>query len=164
MTTTEGNTLGDLEEWLASNWDPQLTLRQWWARLAESGWSQPHWPVEWYGKGLSRAAANEAVRIIREFGAVTAPVGFGTGMAGPTLLVYGSDEQKAHHLPKMVAGIDCYCQLFSEPNAGSDLAGLQTRAIITGTGRTILVNLVFRDTGLAQSVALQVERLRAIGL
>ena len=51
MTTTD--VIDELHEWLKQAWDPNLTLREWWARLAESGWSQPHWPVEWFGKGCS---------------------------------------------------------------------------------------------------------------
>ena len=128
MTTAETNVLDQLHEWLKTAWDPNLTLREWWARLAESGWSQPHWPTEWFGQGRSPAEASVIVRAIREFGAVTAPVGFATGMAGPTLLIHGRDDQKSRLLPGMVTGTDAYCQLFSEPNAGSDLAGLQTRA------------------------------------
>jgi alkylation response protein AidB-like acyl-CoA dehydrogenase len=128
MTISETTALEELHEWLRTAWDPDLTLREWWARLASSGWSQPHWPAEWFGKDLPRATSNAVTGAIRDFGAVTAPVGFATGMAGPTLLVYGTADQQARHLPGMVTGTDAYCQLFSEPNAGSDLAGLQCRA------------------------------------
>jgi alkylation response protein AidB-like acyl-CoA dehydrogenase len=118
----------ELDQWLEANWDPRLPLGEWWKKLAEAGWSQPQWPVEWYGRGLSSGDAQVMTRTIREFGAVTGPVGFATGLVAPTVLVHGTDEQKARHLPGMVYGIDAYCQLFSEPNAGSDLAGLQCRA------------------------------------
>src|SRR5262249_40400654 len=87
--------LDELHDWLKAAWDPEIALRQWWSRLAESGWSQPDWPIEWFGKGLSRSASNTIRRAIREFGAVTAPVGFATSMAGPTVLVFGTDDQKA---------------------------------------------------------------------
>jgi hypothetical protein len=66
--------------------------------------------------------------VIAGFGAVNAPTSVGTLMAGPTLLVHRTDEQRARHLPGIVDGTDAFCQLFSEPNAGSDLAGLQCRA------------------------------------
>src|SRR5262249_13000693 len=102
MTGTDRSTLEELETWLREAWDPSMTLRQWWSRLADSGWSQPHWPAEWFGRGVTRAEANEATRIIREFGAVTGPVGFATGMAGPTVLVHGTEEQRARHLRGMV--------------------------------------------------------------
>jgi alkylation response protein AidB-like acyl-CoA dehydrogenase len=158
MTTTDGASLAQLRAWLLDNWDPDLSLRGWWARLAASGWSQPHWPVEWYGKGMTRAEANEAVRVIRDFGAVTAPVGFGTGMAGPTLLAYGTAEQKARHLPKMVDGTDCYCQLLSEPNAGSDLAGLQTRAELDGDHWVVNGQKVWTSSGQIANKAILVAR------
>ena len=67
MTTSETSALEELHGWLKGAWDPDLTLRAWWARLAESGWSQPHWPAEWFGKGLPVAIANDATRAIQEY-------------------------------------------------------------------------------------------------
>lgn len=139
--------IDQLHSWLERSWDPDLSLGAWWRLLAESGWAQPHWPVEWYGKGLSRAEANEATRAIRDFGAVTAPVGFGTALAGPTLIVHGTDEQKKRLLRGMVDGSDSYCQLFSEPNAGSDLAGLQCRAERDGDGWVVHGQKVWTSGG-----------------
>ena len=150
--------LADLRRWLASNWDPDLTVRQWWERLAESGWSQPHWPVEWYGKGLPTEQASAVARTIADFGALTAPVGFATGMAGPALLVHGTDEQKHRHLRGMVTGADAFCQLFSEPNAGSDLAGLQTRATRDGAEWVIDGQKVWTSDGRIANKAMLVAR------
>jgi len=120
--------LDELREWLESSWDPELTLRTWWAKLADDGWSQPHWPNEWGGRGLSLSDATVVARTIREFGAVAGPPSIATRLAGPTLLIHGTDDQKARHLRGIADGTDAYCQLFSEPNAGSDLAGLQCKA------------------------------------
>ena len=150
--------LDELHAWLEHAWHPDLTLREWWARLAASGWAAPHWPVEWYGKGLSRAESTTTTRAIREFGAVTAPVGFGTGLAGPTILVHGTDEQKRRHLPGMVDGTDAYCQLFSEPNAGSDLAGLQTRAERDGDTWVVNGQKVWTSGGQIANKAILVAR------
>jgi alkylation response protein AidB-like acyl-CoA dehydrogenase len=158
MTTAELNIIDQLQEWLKAAWDPDVTLREWWARLAESGWSQPHWPAEWFGKGLPPAEAAMVVRAIRAFGAVTAPVGFGTGMAGPTLLIHGTDEQKARLLPGMVTGTDAYCQLFSEPNAGSDLAGLQTRAQRDGDSWVVNGQKVWTSGGQIANKAILLAR------
>jgi alkylation response protein AidB-like acyl-CoA dehydrogenase len=150
--------LDELHEWLALNWDPDLTLRVWWSRLAASGWSQPHWPLEWYGKGLSRADSAAVQHGIREFGAVTAPVGFGTGMAGPTLLDHGTDDQKRRHLAGIADGTDALCQLFSEPNAGSDLAGLQCRAERDGDEWVINGQKVWTSGGQIANKAMLVAR------
>jgi alkylation response protein AidB-like acyl-CoA dehydrogenase len=139
--------IDQLQSWLEQSWDPELPLGEWWRILAESGWAQPHWPSEWFGKGLSRSEANRAVRAIRDFGAVTAPVGFGTALAGPTLIVHGTEEQKARLLPGIVDGSDAYCQLFSEPNAGSDLAGLQCRAERDGDGWVVHGQKVWTSGG-----------------
>ncbi|MFI5053775.1 MAG: acyl-CoA dehydrogenase family protein, partial [Acidimicrobiia bacterium] len=150
--------LEELDDWLQQQWDPELLLREWWACLAASGWGQPHWPVEWYGKGLSRPDSSAVTRAIRQFGAVTSPVGFATGMAGPTLIVHGTDEQKAQHLPGMVDGRDAFCQLFSEPNAGSDLAGLQCRAERDGNEWVINGQKVWTSGGQIANKAILLAR------
>ncbi|MCU1373887.1 MAG: putative acyl-CoA dehydrogenase [Actinomycetia bacterium] len=122
----------EVKAWLEENWDPDLTVREWWERLGTSGWAAPTWPVEWYGKGLSNAENNQVQRTITEFGALGPPGGLGMLLAGPTIATHGTDEQKAHYLADIVTGRVGWCQLFSEPVAGSDLAGLQTRAIKDG--------------------------------
>ncbi|HEY5155429.1 MAG TPA: acyl-CoA dehydrogenase family protein, partial [Acidimicrobiales bacterium] len=101
-------------------------------RLGLAGWCAPTWPVEWYGKGVSRDEANAISREISDFGAVGAPAGLGLLLAGPTIVAHGTDEQRAAFLPDIVTGKKAWCQLFSEPGAGSDLAGLQAKAIRDG--------------------------------
>jgi alkylation response protein AidB-like acyl-CoA dehydrogenase len=133
-----GDPLDELREWLDAHWDPAMTLRAWWAGLGTSGWAYPHYPTDWFGRGLPPAVAGAASRLIRDAGAVPAPVGFGPNMAAPTVLDHGTDEQRRRILPGIVRGEDAYCQLFSEPNAGSDLAGLQCRAELDGD--TYIVN------------------------
>jgi len=153
-----GVVLGELDEWLEANWDPELSLREWWQRLGEAGWAQPHWPREWYGRGLSRADGLAVSLAIQGFGAVPGPVGFATGMAGPTLLVHGTDDQKRRHLPGMVTGSDGFCQLFSEPNAGSDLAGLQTTAVLDGDDWVVNGQKVWTSGGQVANKAMLVAR------
>jgi alkylation response protein AidB-like acyl-CoA dehydrogenase len=150
--------LGELGGWLEANWDPELSLGEWWQRLGASGWAQPHWPREWYGRGLPRAHAPAVSLAIGRFGAVPGPAGFATGMAGPTLLVHGSDEQKRRHLPGMVTGRDGFCQLFSEPNAGSDLAGLQTSAVLDGDDWVVSGQKVWTSGGHFANKAMLVAR------
>ena len=122
----------EAKAWFEENWNPELSLRDWWERLAESGWGYPTWPTEWYGKGLSSQLAAVVGEVRRDVGAYGPPSGIGVMMAGPTIVVHGTDEQKKRFLPDMVSGKEIWCQFFSEPGAGSDLAGLQTRAIRDG--------------------------------
>jgi len=100
----------------------------WLERMAARGWTAPTWPREYAGGGL---AADEAVVLqqeMRRIQAVPPLASFGLWMLGPALLEYASEAQKAEHLPKIVRGEIRWCQGYSEPGAGSDLAGLQTRA------------------------------------
>jgi alkylation response protein AidB-like acyl-CoA dehydrogenase len=136
MTTTAETGTGDVTAdvtaevtvWLEQNWDPDLTVAEWWDRLGRSGWATPTWPVEWYGHGLARSEGVRVQQAITAFGALGAPGGLGTLLAGPTITVHGTDEQRQRHLLDIVTGAVAWCQLFSEPGAGSDLAGLNTRA------------------------------------
>ena len=103
----------------------------WRQRLAEKGWGAATWPTEYGGAGLSDAEA----RIVRQemgrqgaFNPIPLMAGMGVTMVGPTVLEYGTDEQKARHLPGIASGEIRWCLGLSEPNAGSDLASLSTRA------------------------------------
>ena len=102
--------------------------RQWIERCAERGFTVPTWPKEYGGAGLGKDAF---VTLLEEMRAlqVRAPVaGMGTAMIGPTLLEHGTDDQKARHLPRIARGEVWWCQGYSEPSSGSDLASLRTRA------------------------------------
>jgi len=98
-------------------------------KLASKGWIAPAWPTEYGGLG---ASIYEQMVFNEEFGYWGAPDtgtrGFGVGMIGPTLIIHGNEEQKKHYLPKITSGEHIWCQGYSEPGAGSDLASLQTRA------------------------------------
>jgi alkylation response protein AidB-like acyl-CoA dehydrogenase len=119
-------------EWLTANWDPGLTVRDWWARLADSGWGFPTWPEAWFGKGMSADAAAGVRSAYAETGVLPPPTGLGQLLGGPMLLLHATEEQKARFLPVLARGEESWCQFFSEPGAGSDLAGAQTRAVPDG--------------------------------
>jgi alkylation response protein AidB-like acyl-CoA dehydrogenase len=104
---------------------------EWRRKLAERGWIAPAWPKEYGGAGLSTM---EQFILNEEFAEAGAPQmgGMGVTMLGPTLIVHGTEEQKAEHLPKILKGETTWCQGFSEPGSGSDLASLQTRAVRDG--------------------------------
>ncbi|MBM3672354.1 MAG: acyl-CoA dehydrogenase [Actinobacteria bacterium] len=129
MTTlTVDDSRTEVRAFLAEAWDPDLTVAQWWERLGESGWAAPTWPLEWFGKGLGRDAAAIVNDELRAAGAIGGPSGLGMLLAGPTILAHGTEEQKERYLRPIVTGQEGWCQLFSEPGAGSDLASLQTKA------------------------------------
>jgi alkylation response protein AidB-like acyl-CoA dehydrogenase len=120
--------------WLDENWDPDLTMREWWRRLAEAGYSAPQWPREWGGLGASGGQAAVIRSALSEARLPGPPAGIGIMLAGPTILAHGTAEQKARYLPGIITGETNWCQLFSEPQAGSDLAGLRTSARRNGSG------------------------------
>ncbi len=121
-----------VRSWIKANWDPNRPLGEWWALLAESGWGFPHFPVEWGGRGLSADDRSVVEHELRAAGAYGPPHGIATMMVAPMLLELGTEEQKARWLPGIVNGTDVWCQLFSEPGAGSDLAGAATLAVRDG--------------------------------
>ncbi|HUY64761.1 MAG TPA: acyl-CoA dehydrogenase family protein [Acidimicrobiales bacterium] len=123
---------GEVKVWLAENWDPDLTVGQWWEKLGTAGWSAPSLPEHSYGKGLSREESVRVQQAIVEFGALGAPGGLGLLLAGPTIATHGDQEQRRSYIGDIVTGRQAWCQLFSEPGAGSDLAGLQARAVRDG--------------------------------
>jgi len=106
--------------------------KEWTTTLFEGGWICATWPTEYGGKGLSTM---EAVVLNEEFAKAGAPLRadfFGDTLVGPTILQWGSEEQKKYFLPKILSGEIAWCQGFSEPDAGSDLANLGTKAVLDG--------------------------------
>jgi alkylation response protein AidB-like acyl-CoA dehydrogenase len=131
-----------LEENLPEGWlDPDVAMegeererfdREWTRKLVEGGWTCVSWPEEYGGRGLSTL---EAVVVNEEFARANAPMRadfFGDTLVGPTLLQWGTEAQKKEFLPGILKGEISWCQGFSEPDAGSDLASLKTRAVLDG--------------------------------
>ncbi len=100
----------------------------WKQAMADKGWGVPTWPRQYGGGGLSRAEARVLAEEMARIGAWNPIGGMGVMMFGPTLLEYGTEEQKQRHIPPIARGEIRWCQGYSEPGAGSDLAALQTRA------------------------------------
>ena len=125
---TEDEVRAAAREWFAENWSPDLSLGEWWERLAESGWGFPTWPTEWYGQGIPSDLGRIVIEERRRVGAPGPPAGIGPNLAAPTIITHGTPEQKRKYLPDIATGKVIWCQLFSEPGAGSDLAGLRTKA------------------------------------
>lgn len=106
-------------------------MKSWWGRLYAKGWAAPNWPREWGGMGL---AAGKMLIFLEEMErhGVARPPDQGITHIGPILMRYGTDAQKQHYLPRSLSGEYIWCQGYSEPNAGSDLASLQTSAVLDG--------------------------------
>lgn len=128
----EGHLVRDLEV-SSADWEPVLAVLTKWQRvLFDGGWAAITWPEEYGGRGCgpveqiiwnqecSRAGVPASINVV------------GIGMAGPAIIAHGSDEQRARFLANILSGAEVWCQLFSEPDAGSDLAGVRTRAVRDG--------------------------------
>jgi len=106
--------------------------REWMDRMAARGWTVPTWPTEYGGAGLSKEQAKVLAEELTRIRANPPLSSMGISMLGPALLKYGTPEQRAEHLPPIARGEIRWCQGYSEPNAGSDLASLQTRCVDEG--------------------------------
>ena len=111
---------------------PTPEQEAWRKAMGEKGWGVPTWPKQYGGGGLSPAEARVLQQELNRAGAYNPIGGMGVMMFGPTLLEYGTEAQKAEHIPPIVRGDIQWCQGYSEPGAGSDLASLQTRAVDKG--------------------------------
>ena len=125
---TEASVRAEARAWLDANWDPNMGLVEWRNQLADTGWGMPTWPQEWYGKGMSSplaAAVEEEFQAVGAIGVARAGIRM---LAAATLLEHGTQMHKEKFLRRILTGEDTWCQLFSEPGSGSDLAGASTRA------------------------------------
>jgi alkylation response protein AidB-like acyl-CoA dehydrogenase len=137
----------EVKAWIDQNWDPDLTVGQWWELLAGGGWCAPTWPEEWYGRGYTRDLGNVVFDELRAANVIGPPLGLGLVLAGPTILTHGTDEQKRRYLWPIVTGQEAWCQLFSEPGAGSDLASVACRADADEEGWTVNGQKVWTSGG-----------------
>jgi alkylation response protein AidB-like acyl-CoA dehydrogenase len=122
----------EVRTWLDDNWDDELPLLEWRGKLVESGWGCPSWPTEWYGRGLPPSMDRVVADQFAAAGAVGVASGVSMYLVAPTLLEWANDDQLQRFLRPILTGEHKWCQLFSEPGAGSDLAGLQARAVRDG--------------------------------
>jgi alkylation response protein AidB-like acyl-CoA dehydrogenase len=112
-------------EWVDATWRADLTAGQWWQALTEAGYCLPQLPASAFGRGYDGARTQAVRRALAERGCLGPPGGVGTMLAAPTIAACGTSEQIERLVPPILTGRHAWCQLFSEPGAGSDLAGLQ---------------------------------------
>jgi len=152
------DTLDELRSWLADNWNPELTVAEWWERLGLAGWAAPTLPTNAYGRGLARSVAVQVQNEIAAFGALGAPMGLGLMLAAPTIADHGTQEQIDLYVRDIVTGRRSWCQLFSEPGAGSDLAGLTTRAVEDGDEWIVTGQKVWTSLGQTADLGMLIAR------
>ena len=118
----------ELGAFLDAEFSPDLSLVEWRRRLVSAGWAAPAWPAAYFGRDFSQAEALVVSQIFAERRIVGAAQVGPRRLAAETILAHGTPEQKQRYLPKILTGEHAWCQLFSEPGSGSDLAGASTRA------------------------------------
>jgi alkylation response protein AidB-like acyl-CoA dehydrogenase len=118
----------EVSDWLDANWTADRSLIEWRNILLEGGWAAPDWPEDCFGRGYDAEQAAVVSEVFAEKGAVGAAQVGPRRLAAETILVHGSDDQKKRYLPPILTGEHAWCQLFSEPGSGSDLAGASTKA------------------------------------
>jgi alkylation response protein AidB-like acyl-CoA dehydrogenase len=137
----------EVDAWVDANWDPDLTVGEWWSRLARAGLGSPTLPPELGGRGWPLDVTREANAVLSRRGVLGPPGGIGLMLSAPTIAAHGTPEQIARFMPRILDGSDGWCQLFSEPQAGSDLAGLVTRAERDGDEWVVTGQKVWTSTG-----------------
>lgn len=151
----------EVSAWLEENWDPDLTVAEWWDRLARSGYAAPMYPEDCWGKGWPRDLAMAVGETLTAHGAIGPPAGLGFLLTAPTIVAHGNERQKQEDLLRILNGQDAWCQLFSEPGAGSDLAGLGAKAVKDGDEWIITGQKVWTSTAQLTNLGMLLARTDA---
>jgi len=130
---SEGDLAARVQAWVEANWDTSITIREWWLRLADAGYAYPTWPLGLGGSDASRRDAMTVTGVLAQNKLIGSPVGaMAATLAAPTLLEHATEVQLAELVRPIATGEAAWCQLFSEPGSGSDLASVGTRAVRDG--------------------------------
>lgn len=134
MGSHHAGTIEDqVQAWVEDHWDESITLREWWRRLASAGYSYPRWPTGVGGSSASAATARTVTAVLARNGVIGPPVGYvAATLAAPTILAHGSERQIRELVWPIASGEASWCQLFSEPGSGSDLASIGASAVQDG--------------------------------
>ncbi len=123
----------EVSGFVAAHWRNDMSLRSWWALLADAGLAKPTWPIGYGGRGLSKQDANVVGEALALAGVISPAMGgVGSGLAAPTILDVGTDSQIAKYVRAIADGTESWVQLWSEPGAGSDLPSLSASAVVDG--------------------------------
>ena len=155
---TESDVKTEVGEWIDQNWDPELTVAQWWQLMADARLSHTMLSEEAGGRGWSRALNHVALSVMADKAVLGPPTGLGMMLAAPTIATHGTDDQIREYIPKILNGQHAWCQLFSEPGAGSDLAGLQCKAEKDGDEWVINGQKVWTSGGKVADMGMLIAR------
>ena len=155
---TESDVKTEVGEWIDQNWDPELTVAQWWQLMADARLSHTMLSEEAGGRGWSRALNHVALSVMADKGVLGPPTGLGMMLAAPTIATHGTDDQIREYIPRILNGQHAWCQLFSEPGAGSDLAGLQCKAEKDGDEWVINGQKVWTSGGKVADMGMLIAR------
>ena len=147
-----------VEAFCDQNWDPDLTVEQWWRLMAGAGYSHPMLPESAGGLGYGMDQSALVSLVLAERGVLGPPGGLGRMLAAPTIAFHGTPEQVDRYVPEILDGRMGWCQLFSEPNAGSDLASLQCRAERDGDEWVITGQKVWTSGGQVADMGMLLAR------
>jgi alkylation response protein AidB-like acyl-CoA dehydrogenase len=149
----------EVHAWVEASWSLDLTVREWWRRLVDAGYAHPSWPAGVGGTGMSRRDASTVTRVLAEHGVVAPPLGhIAANLAAPTILEHGSPEQIAEFVRPIALGETAWCQLFSEPGSGSDLASLGAKAEPNGDEWVVSGQKVWNSAANAADLAMLLAR------
>ena len=153
-----GTVRAEVEAFCDENWNPDLTVEQWWRLLAGAGYAHPMLPVTAGGLGYGQDQAALVSLVLAERDVLGPPGGLGRMLAAPTIAIHGTPEQIERFVPEILDGRVGWCQLFSEPNAGSDLASLQCRAERDGDEWVITGQKVWTSGGQVSDMGMLLAR------
>ncbi len=158
MLPSQEDVRAEIKAWLEENWNADLTVGEWWDVLARSGYAAPTFPEDTWGKGWTRDLALVVNEAIAEHGAIGPPAGLGYLLTAPTIVAHGNERQKQEDLLRILNGQDAWCQLFSEPGAGSDLASLSTKAAKDGDEWIVTGQKVWTSTAQLTNLGMLIAR------
>ena len=149
----------EVQAWVDANWDTNITVREWWLRLADAGYAYPSWPTGLGGSGASRRDAASISGVLAQNRVIGPPIGaMAARLAAPTILQHATEALQQELVRAIATGEAAWCQLFSEPGSGSDLASIGTRAVRDGDEWVVTGQKVWNSAADASDIGMLLAR------